>query len=88
MVKVGDTVYERLRIGESRTTKPYKGTVIYVHPKKRFYRAEFKMLNGVIREAFPIYKDVRVEQDEVDEKHKRPHLAEFNKKRRKNARIT
>jgi len=88
MVEIGDTVFERLQIGESRTTKPYKGTVIYVHPKNRFYRAEFKMPNGIIREAFKIWKEVRVFQDEVDEKHKRPMLAEFNKKRRKNARIT
>lgn len=82
MVNVGDTIYERLQIGESRTTRPYKGTVIYVHPKKRFYRAEFQMPNGIIREAFLIWRNVKVEQDEVDEKHKRSHLAEFNRNRR------
>ena len=82
MVDIGDTVYERLQIGESRTTKPYKGTVIYVHPKKRFYRAEFIMPNGIIREAFMIWRNVKVKQDEADNRHKRPFLSEYNKNRR------
>ena len=54
MVNVGDTVYERLQIGESKTNKAYKGTVIYVHPKKRFYRVEFNLPSGTVRECFII----------------------------------
>ena len=52
-VKVGDTVTEKLRIGDSYS-KPTKGTVIYVHPKRRFFRAEFPVTSGVVREAFII----------------------------------
>ena len=53
-VKVGDTVTERLQFDKGRSTVPYKGTVIYVHPKRRFYRAEFKLPGGYVREAFMI----------------------------------
>lgn len=61
MVNVGDIVFHRLVMGDTRSIKEYKGTVIYVHPKKRFYRAEFPMECGVIREAFIIepYKKKR-----------------------------
>ena len=53
-VKVGDTVTERIQLDKGRSHVPYKGTVIYVHPERRFYRAEFQLGNGVVREAFII----------------------------------
>lgn len=82
MVDVGDIVYHRLRIGDSTTQSEYKGTVIYVHPKGRFYRAEFQMPAGKIIEGFqmPVKEEPRV----VEDKHKRPHLAELNRNRWKN----
>lgn len=80
MLEIGDTVFERLQIGDSRTTRPYEGTVIYIHPKRRFYRAEFKLPMGTVIEAFQIFRNVIVPPP-VDERHKRPKLAEFNRNR-------
>lgn len=54
-VKVGDIVTERLMFDKGRSTIPYKGTVIYVHPEGRFYRAEFELPGGKVREAFSLY---------------------------------
>lgn len=54
-VKVGDIVMERIQFDKGRSTIPYKGTVIYVHPEGRFYRAEFELPGGKVREAFSLY---------------------------------
>ena len=54
-VKVGDIVHERLMFDKGKSTVPYKGTVIYVHPEGRFYRAEFELPGGKVREAFSLY---------------------------------
>lgn len=54
-VKVGDIVMERLMFDKGKSTTPYKGTVIYVHPEGRFYRAEFKLPGGKVRESFSLY---------------------------------
>lgn len=80
MVKVGDTVFERLTIGEGKTREKYKGTVIYIHPQRRFFRAEFALPAGKVIEAFKIFRNVIVPKP-VDEKHKRPKLAEMNRNR-------
>ena len=53
-VKVGDIVMERLQF-ESKSTVPYKGTVIYVHPEKRFFRAEFELPGGKVIEGFSLH---------------------------------
>ena len=79
MVNVGDTVFRRLRLGDSTTQVSYMGKVIYVHPKGRYYRAEFEMPNGKIIEGFAIMPEPR--KKVVDERHKRPKLAEFNRNR-------
>lgn len=50
-VKVGDIVQERLQF-DTKSTTPYKGKVIYLHPERRFYRAEFKLAGGKVTEAF------------------------------------
>lgn len=54
-VKVGDIVMERIMLDKGKSTIPYKGTVIYVHPEGRFYRAEFQLPGGKVREAFSLY---------------------------------
>ena len=54
-VKMGDIVMERIQLDKGKSTIPYKGTVIYVHPEGRFYRAEFQLPGGKIREAFSLY---------------------------------
>lgn len=54
-VKVGDTVMERLMFDKGKSLVPFKGTVIYVHPEGRFYRAEFELPGCKIREGFSLY---------------------------------
>ena len=54
-MKVGDTVTERLMFDKGRSTSLYTGTVIYVHPEGRFYRAEFELPGGKVRESFSLY---------------------------------
>lgn len=56
MVKIGDIVHERLQL-ETKTDKSYEGTVIYIHPKGRFYRAEFQLPFGKVREAFQLIQE-------------------------------
>lgn len=57
-VKVGDIVFERLQF-DTKSTTPYKGVVIYVHPEKRFFRAEFELAGGKVTEAFSLYGNDR-----------------------------
>lgn len=54
-VKVGDIVHERLMFDKGKSTTPFKGVVIYVHPKGHFYRAEFDVSGHKIRESFSLY---------------------------------
>lgn len=82
-VVIGETIYEKLQF-ESRSEKAYKGTVIYIHPKRRFFRAEFQLENGKIIEAFPLYTRRFTWGDQMDKRRKRPQLAEFNRERAKN----
>ena len=79
VINVGDTVYNRLRIGKALTRVAYKGTVLYVHPQRRFYRAEYQLPAGSIIESFIIMPAPR--KRIVEEKHKRPKLAEINRNR-------
>ena len=53
-IQIGDTVMERIQLDKGRSTVPYKGTVIYIHPERRFYRAEFELAGGKVRESFLI----------------------------------
>lgn len=63
-MQVGDVVWEvpvsvTLAVQEkSKEYKPIPGTVIYIHPKKRFYVAAFSFGSYTIRESFffPIKK--------------------------------
>ena len=55
-LQVGDNV----RLPVEPTGKEFTGTVIYIHPKRRFFRAEFVMeLGDRIREAY-LFTDTRV----------------------------
>lgn len=54
-VQVGDIVFERLMFDKGRSETVYKGKVIYVHPERRFYRAEFELPGGKVREAFSLH---------------------------------
>lgn len=60
-MKLGDKIKVRVdwtdeeQVGRNRRSvkRDYaEGYIIYIHPKAHFYRAEFKLLGGVIRESF------------------------------------
>lgn len=55
-MKVGETVHKPLTdimSGSANTPRPkFTGRVVWVHPKGRFYLAEFQLPVGVIRECF------------------------------------
>ena len=55
-MQVGDTVHKPLTdivSGSANTPRPkFTGRVVWVHPKGRFYLAEFQLPGGVIRECF------------------------------------
>lgn len=58
-IQVGDIVHERLQF-DTKSQDEFEGVVIYVHPERRFYRAEFELLGGTVREAFSLYGNDRV----------------------------
>ena len=58
-MKVGDRVRKRLSgtlcEGKSQHSQmTVTGTVIWIHPRKRFYVAEFRLGNETVRECFEI----------------------------------
>lgn len=55
-VKVGDEVEEYLTLGICRQQELTRGTVIYVHPEKRFYRVRFDLPGGNVAESFHCFK--------------------------------
>ena len=46
---IGDT-----RDGSEKTQKPMIGTVVYIHPKGRYFIAEFTVRDKKLREAFTL----------------------------------
>lgn len=60
-MKVGDTVRKTISTGGKNYGKTnaeegqrHTGRVIYVHPKGRFYTAEFRFRDGNIRESYSL----------------------------------
>ena len=55
-MQVGETVHKPLTdivSGSANTPRPkFTGRVVWVHPKGRFYLAEFQLPGGIIRECF------------------------------------
>lgn len=60
-MRVGDTVRKRISCRSTSGAQGYRmpeeemehdGKVIYVHPKGRFYTAEFAFCDGTIRESY------------------------------------
>lgn len=49
-IHVGDTRREYVET----LWEAFKGTVIYVHPRRRFYVVEFQFKSGSFREAYAI----------------------------------
>lgn len=48
-------VPETFKDGDEKkhTRKAVTGKVVYIHPRHRFFDAEFKVRGGVIKESFP-----------------------------------
>lgn len=55
-VKVGDKVTEKVTLGNCFQQEFMTGTVIYVHPKRRFYRVRFDMPGGSFTESYLFFK--------------------------------
>lgn len=55
-LQVGDSVKARIYYGMSggSTLPPEEGTVIYVHPERRYFVLEFRFRDGSFRESFPL----------------------------------
>jgi len=54
-VELGETVHEHIMFDSSMPSRElYEGTVIYIHPEGRFYRVEFQLEGGTVREAYPL----------------------------------
>lgn len=47
-IHLGDTVTRRIADTEKRAT----GTVVYIHPERRYYVVEFRMKYGSFREGY------------------------------------
>lgn len=64
MIRVGDKVCKKLSYQMSNeeerrqgtADKPVTGTVVWVHPRRRYYVAEFSFPLGNIRECYPFVR--------------------------------
>ncbi len=57
MINLGDTVSvtpETFGKGKRR------GVVVYIHPRNRFFTAEFELPGGKVRESFPLFRERRI----------------------------
>ena len=55
-VEIGEKVVERLHIDKGLSIK-LEGTVVWIHPKKRFYRVEFITPKGFkLHESYQLYR--------------------------------
>ena len=52
-LSVGDTV--RMPLSYQTGRRLLEGTVVYIHPKLRFFRVEFKVGDTLIRESYCAY---------------------------------
>ena len=94
-VEIGEIVHEHLMFDSTMASREtYEGKVIYIHPKGRFFRAEFKLPGGVVREAFPLgdrgADGVTVrseEQRERDREHKREYQRRKREEQAANAKL-
>ena len=50
-MRVGDRVTEKVSFGDSMP-KPMAGTVVWIHPRRIFYVAEFELAIGKFRESY------------------------------------
>ncbi len=60
-LQVGDSVKARIYYGMSggSTLPPEEGTVVYVHPERRYFTLEFRFRDGAFRESYPLRNAVK-----------------------------
>lgn len=56
MVEIGDKINHYIEATGTKKT----GTVVWIHPEKRFYVVEFEFRNGKFTEAFPMIAPKRL----------------------------
>ena len=61
-VKVGDQV--RLPLTLDKGFKMLTGTVIWIHPERRFFQVEFQLPGGTVRESYSFYGEMPNERKE------------------------
>ena len=54
-LKVGDTVEQWLHFDKEPKEIKATGTVIWIHPEKRFYRVRFEQPGGTCTESYRFY---------------------------------
>ena len=66
-VEIGEIVHEHLMFDSTAPSREtYEGKVIYIHPKGRFFRAEFQLPGGVVLEEILGSKERRRSMTLVD----------------------
>lgn len=55
-LQVGDTVRAKISYGLSGGSRmpPEEGTVVYIHPERRYFTLEFRFRDGAFRESYPL----------------------------------
>ena len=54
IIKPIEWMAEKTGLGNQRKENRLAGTVVYIHPKGRFYTLEFHLPHGSFRESFPM----------------------------------
>ena len=54
IVKPIEWMAEKTGLGHREKEKRLTGTVVYIHPRKRFYILEFHLPHGSFRESYPM----------------------------------
>lgn len=52
--RIPETVYSGSMPGEKKTKRAHTGTVVYIHPQRRYYTVEFEMNGGKVRESYSL----------------------------------
>ncbi len=60
--------YKNLKVGDSITIQGAAGTIVYIHPEKRFFRVEFANERGdVFHECFRMHPSEKVLKDDLSQ---------------------
>ena len=54
-MKLGDKIMRKITMmPPDKNDEPYEGTVVYIHPKNRFFTLEFDLPGGKVHESYQI----------------------------------